>query len=196
MSRWRPQSGTLRGLSSRTSIPERILHAHAPRTRMRLHNMILRLALVLVVVGATVTGRQEIATAQDRSDADEVAQAIGDAVAHADARLLSDLSSGQVELDLGDGTSVYSSDQARYVFASFFDDHPPSHFDLGEVNELRGTCTARGRYLSIDTNQPWDVFMRLSYSTGAWRLKELRLTRSFQLPTPVPSPLQPRLPPR
>ena len=144
--------------------------------------------VLLVVTGAE---------GQDTSDPEETAEKIADAISFGDSGELSDLSSDHIELDLGSGAMTYSRDQARYVYASFFEEHPPSRFDIGEINVLQGTCTARGTYHSLDSNQSWDAFIRLvATGSGGWSLKELRFTRSLQMRTIPQSGMPPQLPPR
>lgn len=132
------------------------------------------LAVMIVVTGFTYS------VAQDRTNPKKVAQAVTDAIAAGDARSLAKLGGGQIEIDLGRGSSVYSRDQARYVFASFFDDHPPSDFSLGEVKVMQGVCVARGRFVSVDVSQPRDAFIRLSESEGRWTLKEIQFFGDLQ----------------
>ncbi len=148
--------------------------------------MTFRQALIIPFVGAMLVGMARGVSAQDLTDPDAVASLVAEAIESGDSRALAGLSAGQVELDLGAGSSVYSRDQARYVFTSFFEDHPPSDVSLGDVSVLEGLCTVRGRYTSLDSNQPWDVFIRLGSSRGAWKLKEVRLTHSLMAPNKTP----------
>ena len=158
--------------------------------------MVTNLARILPLLMVLLIGLQDAAAYQDQTNAEEVAEAVGDAVRNGDARRLSNLASGQIELDLGHGPETYSSDQARYVFTSFFEDHPPSYFELADINVGKDMCTARGRFLTIESNQPWDVFIRLSSSGKAWRLKELRISQSFPVRIPTPSSITPQIPHR
>ncbi|MFV1981178.1 MAG: DUF4783 domain-containing protein [Rhodothermia bacterium] len=154
------------------------------------------MALIIPFVGAMLVGMARGASAQDLTDPNAVASLVAGAIESGDSRTLAELSVGQVELDLGEGSSVYSRDQARYVFTSFFEDHPPSDVSLGEVSVLESLGTARGRYSSLDSNQQWDVFIRLGSSRGAWKLKEVRLTHAHPPPHRAPSLSIPQLPPR
>ena len=71
---------------------------------------------------------------------------------------------------------MYSKDQARYVFTSFFKKHPPEDFSVDDVSVVQGLSTARGRYLSRDANRHWEVFMRLAQSGSVWEVKEVRIS--------------------
>jgi hypothetical protein len=133
--------------------------------------------------------------AQGSSDPAEMAEIVTDALSVADSKALSDLSAGQVDLDLGEGSSVYTRDQARYVFTSFFRDHPPSDVSLGDVSMLQGTSTVRGTYHALDSNEPWRVFIRLSSIQGTWKLKEVRLSHDFLTPNSLPPVVTPYTPP-
>ena len=139
-----------------------------------------RLALILLLTAGLIAMGFDHAVAQDRTDPKGVTKIIARAIASGDAKALSELSADQVEIDLGKGSSVYTRDQARYVFASFFDDHPPSDFSFSGVKVLNDLSTARGRYFSIDSNQPWDAFIRLGKSDGAWRLREIQFSGGLQ----------------
>lgn len=134
--------------------------------------------------------------AQGLADPTHVASIVARALETGNSRVLAELSTSQVELDLGEGLSVYSRDQAKYVFTSFFDDHPPSNISLGEPSVLDDLCTARGSYESLDSNQPWDVFIMLGSSNGTWRLKEVRLSPKLLEPNRLPATVTPQLPHR
>lgn len=145
-----------------------------------------RLVLILLLVaGFAATGFGH-AAAQDRTDPKGVTKIIARAIASGDSKTLSELSASQVEIDLGEGSSVYTRDQARYVFASFFDEHPPSEFSFSGVKVLNELGTARGRYVSIDPDQPWDAFIRLGKSDGKWRLREIQFSGGLQTMRQLP----------
>ncbi len=159
-------------------------------------NMRRRFALIASFAGVILVGIATGVFAQNLADPNDVTLAVARAFETGDSRVLAKLLTDQVELDLGEGASVYSRDQARFVFTSFFEDHPPSNISLGEPSVLDDLCTARGRYASLDSNQPWDVFIRLGSSKGAWRLKEVRLSHNLPALNQMPAPLTPQLPHR
>jgi hypothetical protein len=145
-----------------------------------------RLALISILVAVIVAAGPARVVAQDRDDPKGMTKIIARAIASGDSRTLSELSAGQIEIDLGEGSSVYTRDQARYVFASFFDDHPPSDFTFGGVKVLNELSTARGKYFSIDSNQPWDAFIRLGMADGKWRMKEIQFSGGLQTQRQLP----------
>lgn len=148
--------------------------------------MALSKGATYILAAAFIVAGLDYSVAQDRTNPKKVAQAAADAIAAGDARELAKLGGGQIEIDLGQGSSVYSRDQARYVFASFFDDHPPSDFTLLEVKVMQELCIARGTFQSVDAGQPWSAFMRLSASDGRWSLKEIQLFGGLQTGNRLP----------
>jgi hypothetical protein len=111
-----------------------------------------------------------------------------------DARSLVELSTSQLEVNVGEGTSLYSRDQARFVLSSFFEDHPPAEFQTGEVSILMGYATVQGVLVLYDREQPLHFFLRLARTGEAWRLKEIRMISgaTTNRPTPQPFMLQDR----
>lgn len=126
--------------------------------------------------------------AQDTHSPERVLALVEEAIGAGDSRMLLEVSTTQIEIDLGEGTSLYSRDQARYVLSAFFEHHPPSELSLEDVTVLPSQCTVQGSFSSLDSDQPRYVFLRLARLSSGWRLKEIRmiptLPPSDQLPAP------------
>ena len=135
-----------------------------------------RLILISLLAFLVTLGASSYAHAQALTNPKDIMDRVGNAFKQADSGTVAALSSSQVEIDFGKGSSMYSKDQAQYVFGSFFKKHPPEDFDLDEVTVLQGLSTARGRYLSRDSNRHWEVFMRLARSGSEWEVKEVRIS--------------------
>ena len=138
--------------------------------------MLTRLIPIVSLAFAVTLSAISYAQAQALTNPQDVMNAVGNAFRKADSGSMVSLSAKQVEIDFGEGSSMYTKDQARYVFSSFFKKHPPSEFSMGDVSVLQGLGTARGRYLSKDSNRHWEVFMRLAKSGSDWEVKEVRIS--------------------
>jgi hypothetical protein len=144
---------------------------------------------VVALTAALLTMTGQPSVGQDLHDPDKVIELLTEAVRTGDARQIAELSTAQVEIDLGEGTSLYSRDQSRFVLMSFFKDNPPSDFDVDDVTVLQTHCTAQGTFSSSNSDRKRNVLVRLLRSSEGWRLKELHIISPIEGSDQLPEPM-------
>lgn len=131
--------------------------------------------IILAVSAALFLGSFS-ASAQSNDDARTVVRQIAESLASGDTDALMRFSAMQIELTVGNQTSLYTKAQAKYVMSAFLDQHPLRNARVREVHVVGRQSTARALLIGTDRSDVWDLFIRLRRVRQGWELKELRLT--------------------
>lgn len=131
-------------------------------------------ALCLVVSSPVLAQGQASAS---RPIPDAIVQDLGSAFSNGDAQALLDHATDRVEISLFGTRTYYSRAQALYVLRDFFKKHPPQRFESDEVAEAGTTYFVTGRYWHLRTDQPLQLYVRVSTESEDWNLHEVRIER-------------------
>lgn len=139
------------------------------------------LGLLLVGMGASLAYGQGRAAGQEpsapgaRVAPDTVVQRVATAFTDGDAQRLLSPAADRVEVSLFGTRTFYSSAQAFYVLDDFFEAHPPTGFEVGDVTEAGESCFLRGRFDHRRDERTLQVYVRLVRREDAWLLQEIRI---------------------
>jgi hypothetical protein len=135
----------------------------------------LALALVLIGMGATVARGQGQATDEGDAVSERLVNRIDTAFTDGDAQQLLTPAADRVEVSLFGTRTFYSSAQAFYVLDDFFERHPPTRFELGDVTRAGQSCFIRGQFGHSRGERTLQVYVRLVRREAAWHLQEVRI---------------------
>jgi len=108
---------------------------------------------------------------------DGIVQDLGSAFSAGDAQALLDRAADRVEISLFGTRTYYSRAQALYVLRDFFKKHPPRRFESDEIAEAGTTYFVTGRYWHTRTDQPLQMYVRVTTEGDGWHLQEVRVER-------------------
>jgi len=137
----------------------------------------VRLAFTLVLLGMVATVARGQGQAADGTEAVQKALAtrVDTAFTAGNAQQLLTPATDRVEVSLFGTRTFYSSAQAFYVLDDFFDRHPPTRFEVGDVTRAGRSCFVRGRFEHTRNERTLQVYVRLVHREEAWHLQEVRV---------------------
>ena len=137
----------------------------------------VRLVFAVVLIGMVATTARGQARAPDSSEAvsEALVNRVSTAFTDGDAQELLTPAADRVEVSLFGTRTFYSSAQAFYVLDDFFDRHPPTRFELGDVTKAGRSCFVRGRFGDRRDERTLQVYVRLVHREAAWQLQEVRV---------------------
>jgi len=137
----------------------------------------VRLAFALLLIGMGTTVARGQGQAADGSGAvpETLLTRIDTAFTAGDAQQLLTPATDRVEVSLFGTRTFYSSAQAFYVLEDFFDRHPPTRFEVGDVTRAGRSFFVRGRLEHSRDERTLQVYVRLVRRDEAWHLQEVRV---------------------
>lgn len=104
-------------------------------------------------------------------------EAVASSISRGDADGVFADAADRVDLTVLGSGNIYSRDQAVYVLAEFFREHPPERFAFDEPSRRDDYWFASGTYRSEASRDPLWLFARLRLNGDVWELRELRIER-------------------
>ena len=118
----------------------------------------MRKLFLLFVIPILITS---LGFTQGEQDFDKVLDRVEYAFEKGDTRTLSTLIANPVEIAMPGTNGVLSKAQAIHVIESFFEGHPPLHFQIEQRFENQGHGYAMGKYRDAKAGNTYQFSIRL-----------------------------------